>query len=129
MTNKRGGDIIDLSNEREETKMKKYEVSIHAATVYVVEAENEDSALDKAFSYWEEYVPAYSIKEIPDIMDLSLQCPCCGATHTIRVSTKNFEEYKNGALARVAFPTLSPTEREQIISGLCPDCRKSIFGF
>ena len=108
--------------------MKKYEVVLHAEVGYVVEAEDEDSALNKAYAHWEEYLPAYSIREIPDTTVLSRQCPCCGATHKVYVSANSLKDYKNGALAQVAFPTLSPTEREQIISGLCPACQKSVFG-
>ena len=45
---------------------------------------------------------------------LEMTCPFCA--------------YIDGALAQEAFPDLSPTQREQIISQMCPDCQRSVFG-
>ena len=44
--------------------MKTYEISMKAETVYTIEAENEEEALDRAFEYWEYYEPSYEIKKI-----------------------------------------------------------------
>ena len=43
---------------------KMYSITIKAETTYEIEAENEEMALDKAFEYWEEYEPAYTIREV-----------------------------------------------------------------
>ena len=55
-------------------------------------------------------------------------CPFCGKEHTVKVSYKGFDEWTNGALIQVALPELSATEREQLISGMCPDCQRAFFG-
>jgi hypothetical protein len=46
--------------------MKKYRIEIKAETIYDLEAENEEMALDKAFEYWAEYCPDYSIEEVEE---------------------------------------------------------------
>lgn len=55
-------------------------------------------------------------------------CPFCGTDSDVRVTMEGWSNYVNGALAQVAFPELSETEREIIISGICPKCQESIFG-
>jgi hypothetical protein len=55
-------------------------------------------------------------------------CPFCGAIHTVTVDIDDFYKYEIlGETAQRAFPNLSATEREQIISGICPDCQKKFF--
>ena len=58
---------------------------------------------------------------------LELLCPFCGTTHFVEVKLEDLEAYEAGALAQNAFPYLSATEREQIISSLCPMCQDEIF--
>lgn len=43
---------------------KMYSITIEAKATYKIEAENEEMALDRAFEYWEEYVPDYAIREV-----------------------------------------------------------------
>ena len=63
-------------------------------------------------------------------MEIIIQstCPFCGKTHTVEVEFTAYAAWKNGELIQNAMPNLSATEREQLISGLCPACQKSIFG-
>ena len=61
-------------------------------------------------------------------MILEMVCPFCGAEHNVKVSMNGWFAYVNGALAQNAFPELNATEREQIISNMCPDCQKDVFG-
>ena len=56
-----------------------------------------------------------------------MRCPLCDEEHSVEVGIRELENYENGALAQVAFPNLSTTEREQIISHICPQCQKKIF--
>ena len=58
---------------------------------------------------------------------LELTCPFCGATHYVEVDYDDLQSYEAGALAQNAFPYLTATEREEIISRLCPECQYSIF--
>lgn len=63
-----------------------------------------------------------------DSIMVSIICPFCGKDHEVEVSEKAFYEWQNGALIQNAMPTLSATEREQLISHICPACQDSLFG-
>ena len=56
------------------------------------------------------------------------QCPFCGRGNEVEVNEMDYLDWSDGMLAQEAFPHLSATERESLISGLCPTCQKSIFG-
>lgn len=55
-------------------------------------------------------------------------CPICGKTHSVELDIVDFFDWIGGTLTQVAFSYLSATEREQLISGICPDCQDDIFG-
>ena len=56
-------------------------------------------------------------------------CPFCGSRHYVFVDEDHFFLWNNGIeLIQNAMPELSPTEREQLISGICPECQKKVFG-
>jgi len=59
---------------------------------------------------------------------IEIICPFCGATHFVEVTERDYNNWWNGELAQKAFPYLSATEREQLISQICPKCQESIFG-
>ena len=61
-------------------------------------------------------------------MVVTIKCPMCGKTYFIEVDYDAFCSWQNGELIQVAMPNLTPTEREQLISGFCPDCQDKIFG-
>lgn len=59
---------------------------------------------------------------------LVMECPLCGKEHIVEVEMEQWLKYSIGEeLAQNAFPNLSPIEREQIISNLCPECQADIF--
>lgn len=58
---------------------------------------------------------------------LEIMCPFCGTIHFVDCREEQYNRYCNGELAQYAFDDLSPTEREQIISHLCPMCQDEIF--
>lgn len=62
------------------------------------------------------------------IINVANRCPMCGKTHSVEVNLTAYEKWQNGELIQNAMPKLSPTEREQLISGFCPDCQTVIFG-
>lgn len=62
------------------------------------------------------------------MVELMITCPFCGKEHFVYVVEEDYENWSNGELAQNAFPYLSATEREQLISGLCPTCQREIFG-
>lgn len=59
---------------------------------------------------------------------IGITCPFCGDEHYVEVPLEELEAYENGALAQDAFKSLDATEREQIISRMCPQCQAKIFG-
>ena len=61
-------------------------------------------------------------------IDVEMTCPFCGESHAVEVNLAGFEAWQNGELIQRALPELSPTEREQLISGLCPKCQAEMFG-
>lgn len=63
-----------------------------------------------------------------DEVIIEVECPKCGQYHSVRVSEADFYDWQNGKMALLAFPYLSATEREQLISHLCPECQEKIFG-
>lgn len=62
------------------------------------------------------------------MVELLITCPFCGREHSVFVEESDYMRWTEGELAQNAFPYLSPTEREQIISGICPTCQREIFG-
>ena len=61
-------------------------------------------------------------------MNVEIICPFCGAEHAVEVNLAQFEAWQNGELIQKAMPDLTPTEREQLISNLCPKCQAEMFG-
>lgn len=56
------------------------------------------------------------------------RCPVCYKTGTIMVDEKELLTYLRGEYIQNAFSSLSVPLREQIISGVHPDCWQSMFG-
>ena len=63
-----------------------------------------------------------------DVITIAKQCPFCGKEYTFEVPAEGYYEYMMGALVQNAFPTISATEREHFVSGLCAECQEKIFG-
>ena len=61
-------------------------------------------------------------------IDVAITCPFCGEDHAVEVNLAQYEAWQNGELIQNAMPDLTPTEREQLISGLCPKCQAEMFG-
>lgn len=61
-------------------------------------------------------------------MIITNTCPFCGRESEVAVTMEGWSKYVNGFSVQTAFPKLSATEREIIISGICPKCQDSIFG-
>ena len=60
--------------------------------------------------------------------NVAMTCTFCGQFHLVEVDLEQLEAWRNGELIQNAMPDLTPTEREQLISGLCPKCQAEIFG-
>lgn len=62
------------------------------------------------------------------MVDLLMTCPFCGTEHYVTVPESCYHRWIEGELVQDAFPMLSVTEREQLISHLCPACQVEVFG-
>lgn len=58
---------------------------------------------------------------------LELECPICEEVHYVFVPEDELEAYEAGGLAQDTLKSLNKTEREQIISFICPTCQDKIF--
>ena len=69
-------------------------------------------------------------REVLSMRDIRLEitCPSCGKSHFVEIAESDYNAWYNGALAQNAFPYLSATEREQLISHICPQCQAEVFG-
>ena len=61
-------------------------------------------------------------------MTVVMSCMLCGRRHEVEVDWKAYIKWEEGMTIQNAMPNLTPTEREQLISHICPKCQKSIFG-
>ena len=61
-------------------------------------------------------------------LTVGIICPFCRKGHHVEVNENAYYRWQEGELIQNAMPDLTPTEREQLISNLCPDCQKIIFG-
>lgn len=62
------------------------------------------------------------------MVTLAMTCPFCGAEHYVDVPEACYDRWMEGELVQNAFPMLPATEREQLISHLCPACQAEVFG-
>lgn len=60
---------------------------------------------------------------------LNMTCPICARDHSVATNSEAYNRWcQGGVLIQDAMPFLYPTEREQLISHICPRCQASIFG-
>lgn len=55
-------------------------------------------------------------------------CPFCGHDTSVDMPQDAYDKYEAGELIQNAWPDGTPTEREVVISGICPDCQITTFG-
>lgn len=60
-------------------------------------------------------------------MIVETKCPLCNEVHYVECSEEGYKALRNGKLAQVALPDLSPEKREMLISGICPKCWDHVF--
>ena len=61
-------------------------------------------------------------------IDVAIVCSFCGEVHAVEVNLAQYKAWQNGELIQNAMPDLTPTEREQLTSGLCPRCQAEMLG-
>lgn len=63
-----------------------------------------------------------------DALSVGRECPFCGGVHVVMVGEADYAAWLGGELAQNAFPYLPASERETLISGICPRCWAKTFG-
>lgn len=58
---------------------------------------------------------------------VSAKCHACGKTYAVSVWARDLAIWKAGEYVQVAFPYLSPGERELLVSGTCGGCFDEMF--
>lgn len=53
---------------------------------------------------------------------ISTKCPFCGNKNKIVVNVDAYKKWQSGALIQNAFPKLSVSNRELLITGICDPC-------
>ena len=62
------------------------------------------------------------------LISINRDCPMCGTKHSVSAPSEAYYRWMNEDLyVQDAFPGLSATEREQLLSGLCPRCQAIVF--
>lgn len=54
-------------------------------------------------------------------------CPFCTKKHSVELPKREWKKYFMGELASVALKSATPTQREQVISHICPECQEKVF--
>lgn len=63
------------------------------------------------------------------MMTIETMCPFCGEINTVEMDINAYADWQfNGKNIQDAAPEMSPTDREMLISGICPKCQVKIFG-
>jgi hypothetical protein len=62
-----------------------------------------------------------------DLKELEVKCCGCLGTETVIVRPEDYEAWKNGKYAQDAFPYLTSSQRELLISSTCGPCFDRMF--
>ena len=55
-------------------------------------------------------------------------CPFCHKAHEVAVNEMDYLDWQDGKLAQDAFPYLSASDREMLITGIDDECWNGMFG-
>lgn len=59
--------------------------------------------------------------------EIEIKCKFCGDIHKIKVYPSHLETWKNGENIQDALTELNASQRELLISGICPKCWNEMF--
>lgn len=62
------------------------------------------------------------------MMTIVCECPFCKKEYEVNVELEDFLAWRQGGLVQNCFPYLSATERESLVSQMCPKCQAKVFG-
>ena len=61
------------------------------------------------------------------MITIKVVCPLCKKESFVVVRASDYTDWQEGTLAQIAFPYLTPTQREILISGFCEECQETLF--
>lgn len=61
------------------------------------------------------------------MITIATSCPFCHEVSLIEVNEEDFDRWEEGKLVQDAFPYLSASDREKLITGICPECWEHMF--
>lgn len=59
---------------------------------------------------------------------ICVECPRCNQMSEVSAPVDGYRRWQEGAFIQDALPDLTADEREILISGICTECWKNIFG-
>jgi hypothetical protein len=62
-----------------------------------------------------------------DTIEITANCTFCYKSVTVRAPRQGYANWQDGALIQDAMPTLTPGEREFLISRICEPCFDATF--
>ena len=62
------------------------------------------------------------------MLEIDVKCPICGKEYTVKVPETGYKRWQDGELIQLAMQTVSPEDRESLISGICTTCWINMFG-
>lgn len=63
-----------------------------------------------------------------DMVKVECKCPCCGKISHVKLTENEWWRWQTGERIQNVVPTMSPEERELLISGVCNTCWNKMFG-
>ena len=57
-----------------------------------------------------------------DYIAVPVQCPFCNAKSEVEATLAGLRAWQEGALVQVAFPNMTPNDRELLMTGICDSC-------
>jgi hypothetical protein len=63
-----------------------------------------------------------------DLLTISTTCPLCGAESKVECSASGYARWERGELIQNALPTLTSSDREALMTGICDTCWNESFG-
>lgn len=60
-------------------------------------------------------------------MKIKTTCPMCGKVTEHTITEEQYLAIQQGKMIQSVFPDMNPSEREQFVSGICPECWEKTF--
>ena len=60
-------------------------------------------------------------------MEINVNCVECGESHNITVDRMDYFHFQQGELPQHAFPYLSSTDQQLLVSKICGECFEEMF--